>query len=88
MDSIMQFERECWICGTRYQLENHHIFGGANRKNSDKYGLTMFLCAQHHRRVHIDYKLKLKTMEAGQRAFESLSGSRERFMKIFGRSWL
>ena len=29
----------CWLCGRWGWLEEHHIFGGANRKKSEKYGL-------------------------------------------------
>ena len=40
-DSIVQTEKECWFCGARAGLEEHHIFAGvANRKISEKYGLT------------------------------------------------
>lgn len=34
----------CWLCGRWGHLEEHHIFGGAYRKKSTKYGLTVFLC--------------------------------------------
>lgn len=40
----------CWLCGrngTTDPLDKHHIFGGAYRKKSEKYGLTVRLC--HHR---------------------------------------
>ena len=37
----------CYVCG--YPVtEIHHIFGGANRKISDKYGFTVRLCHYHH----------------------------------------
>lgn len=34
----------CWLCGRWGWLEEHHIFGGANRKKSEKYGLKVGLC--------------------------------------------
>lgn len=45
--------RECWLCGANGgfdPLDKHHIFGGANRKKSEKYGLTVYLC---HNSCHI-----------------------------------
>lgn len=43
-------ERKCWLCGRNGNadpLDRHHIFGGSNRKKSEKYGLVVMLC--HHR---------------------------------------
>lgn len=43
--SILQSEKECFMCGTVLNLERHHvIFGTAGRKISDKLGLTVWLC--------------------------------------------
>ena len=36
--------RECWLCGRNGcgdPLDKHHIFGGTNRKKSEKYGLCL-----------------------------------------------
>lgn len=50
MKSIMQDKKECYVCHTTNNLEEHHIFFGfANRKLSDKDGLKVWLCAEHHR---------------------------------------
>lgn len=72
MVSIIQGNREgCYICG-RIPTECHHIYGGvANRPLSDKYGLTVDLCAYHHRDskggVHfnpiLDSQLKARARE-------------------------
>lgn len=94
MKSIMQKNKECYICGKTYGLEKHHvIFGNSNRKWSDKYGLTVWLCgetchrngpqAPHRNRIS-DLKLK----QDAQRAFESRFGDREKFREIFGKSYL
>ena len=45
--------RSCWLCGrngTAEPLDKHHIFGGAYRKKSEKYGMTVYLC---HGSCHI-----------------------------------
>jgi hypothetical protein len=41
--SIMQDEKVCFLSGTLEGLERHHIYGGANRRNSAKYGLWVWL---------------------------------------------
>lgn len=46
-------ENRCFLCGAdgrRDPLDTHHIFGGAYRKKSAKYGLTVKLC---HYKCHI-----------------------------------
>ena len=39
----------CFLCGNYETLEEHHIFGGARRPISTKYGLTVHLCPWCHR---------------------------------------
>ena len=39
---------KCFLCGQWAQLEKHHIFGGALRKKSERYGLTVYLCHTCH----------------------------------------
>ena len=53
MKSILQKEKYCYICkrigqGYAGPLEEHHIFEGSRRKNSEKYGLKVWLCPDHH----------------------------------------
>ena len=80
----------CFICGSPY-VEIHHIFGGANRKNSELYGLFVPLCHRHHNEppagVHFNAEFMEKLHKLGQERFETVS-SREEFIKIFGRSYL
>lgn len=50
MQSIIQPEKYCFICGSRRDLELHHVmFGSANRKLADEDGLTVWLCPLCHR---------------------------------------
>ena len=45
--------RTCWLCGRNGSadpLDRHHIFGGAYRSKSEKYGLVVDLC---HSSCHI-----------------------------------
>lgn len=53
--SILQTDRSCcYLCGGLPEyfdpLDKHHVFGGALRKKSEKYGLTVYL---HHNKCHI-----------------------------------
>lgn len=92
MESILQHEKECYLCGRMTDLEEHHvIFGNPNRKNSEKYGLKVWLCAEHHRgnegphhRRDVDVALKIMA----QTAFEARYGDRDDFRRVFGKSWL
>lgn len=91
--SIISNEVCCLICKTPYGLHRHHIFyGTANRKLSEKYGCWVYLCARHHNMskggVHFNNKLDQKLKEQCQKEWEKLNGSREDFIKVFGRSWL
>lgn len=89
--SIIQTERECFVCRSTQNLQEHHVFyGTANRKQSEKYGMTVWLCQMHHtgnRGVHFDKALDTKLKEIGQKKFEE-THSREEFIKIFGRNYL
>lgn len=47
--SILQTDKQsCFLCGSHNWLEEHHVFGGANRKISEKYGLKVHLCHWCH----------------------------------------
>lgn len=91
MKSIIQTEKECFICRTTYNLEDHHIFGGNNRKHSETYGLKVWLCQRHHTGfdgVHTLPGLMKKLHKIGQKAFEGYWGDREDFLQIFRRNYL
>ena len=87
----------CFLCGrngTRDPLDTHHIFGGANRKKSEKLGLTVRLC---HSRCHMSGKQAVhrngETMqqlrEWGQRkAMEEQGWTVEEFRREFGRNYI
>lgn len=91
-ESIIQTEQECFVCGFKGNLQCHHIiFGNSNRKNSEKYGLKVWLCYEHHEGthgVHNDRELDLKIKRIAQQRFEEVHGTREDFRKIFGKSYL
>ena len=89
--SILQGEKECFFCKSQVWLEDHHIFGGANRSRSEKYGLKVWLChychnepprGVHHNRANMD---KLRAI--GQRAFMEHYPDKD-FVFEFGRNFL
>ena len=92
MKSILQQERECYYCKTTNNLEEHHcLYGTANRKIAERFGLKVFLCSEHHRGkngVHGGNKyLDIKLKQLAQSKFEE-NHNREDFIKIFGKSFL
>lgn len=89
--SIIQTEKECYICRTTRNLHEHHIFyGTANRRMSEMYGMKVWLCQEHHtgqNGVHFDRQLDLQMKTMAQGVFEDQIGDRERFIETFGRSY-
>lgn len=82
----------CIFTGSPY-VERHHIFGGINRNNSEKFEFVVPLRYDLHpngARANPKYAKQIDTYlkEKAQTYFEENCGSREEFMQIFGRSWL
>lgn len=92
MKSIIQEEKECFICGTTRQLNDHHIFRGSYRKMAEKLGMKVWLCVYHHtgsnEAVHNDKELDLYLKQIGQRKYEEVYGDRDDFREAFGRNYL
>lgn len=91
--SIISNSPECLVCQTTFNLHKHHIFfGTANRKLSEKYGCWCFLCADHHNMsdagVHFNKALDLKLKRYAQEKWENENGTREDFIRTFGKSYL
>ena len=95
--SIIQEDREsCFICGRNasaeyFGLDCHHVFFGPNRKVSDKYGLTVYLCHDscHLNGVHKDAKLNRELQRKVQKkAMKHYGWDKETWMSLFGRNYL
>lgn len=82
----------CFICGKQGYTERHHIYGNANRKYSEQYGLTVYLCSECHRTsdvaAHQNRQVSYTLKRIAQRAFEEKCGSRQDFIRIFGKNYL
>lgn len=90
MKSIIQTEKQCYFCHTTKDLALHHIYGGKNRKVSDKHGFTVYLCHNHHtgdEGVHKDETALMVFKTLCQEEFEK-THSREEFLRLIGRSYL
>lgn len=98
MHSIMQDDTDyCYLCGMNSNLEPldcHHCIGGSNRKNSEKYGLKVYL---HHNKCHIfgansvhqNAEVgKMVKAKAQQKAMQHYGWSVEDFRNIFGKNYL
>lgn len=46
--SIIQKDKECYVCYTTNNLHLHHCIFGKNRKKCDEDKLTVWLCQKHH----------------------------------------
>ena len=92
MKSIIQSDKECYVCGKVTDLHEHHIFfGTSNRKQSEKHGMKVWLCQEHHtgnNGVHFNKGLDMTLKRTAQVHFETHIGNREQFREIFGKSYL
>lgn len=81
----------CMFTGSN-QIERHHVFGGANRKRSEERGFIAPLRHDLHPNGVFagnqakDVDMRLKTM--CQEYYEAHYGTREDFIKEFGKSVL
>lgn len=87
----------CWLCGANGcadPLDKHHIFGGANRKKSERMGLVVYLCHNRchifgEKAVHQDKDTMLKLHQYGQeKAMLENGWNTERFIAEFGKNYL
>ena len=84
---------KCFICGRYCRTEQHHIFGGASRAKSEKYGLKVDLCHDCHNEppngVHFNAENNNRLKATGQNAaMLAYHWSKEDFIKEMGRNYL
>lgn len=82
----------CIFTGSPY-VERHHIYGAFNRKKSEDFGFVVPLRYDLHpngARANPKYAKEMDEhlKKTAQEYFESVYGTREEFMEIFGRSYL
>ncbi len=92
-------DRTCFLCmllhdddSIKNNLHEHHVFSGwANRKLSERHGLKVYLCVQHHEigreAVHQNAEINKMLQAYAQRAFERKFPEKD-FRRIFGRNYI
>lgn len=97
--SIMQRkDGTCYLCKKLYggdwnqEVEEHHVmFGTADRKLSEHFGLKVYLCLGHHRNsaeaVHRNKKNDLILKQDAQKIFIETYPDKD-WMEIFGKNYL
>ncbi len=92
-------DRNCMLCmmlhgdiSQKAVLQEHHVFYGSSfRKLSERNGLKVYLCLEHHvagkEAVHSNKANDKQLKQYAQLVFEEHYGH-ERFMEIFGRNFL
>ena len=101
MKSIIPGDKEkvCYICSSKYAVEEHHIFGGSDRQVAEKYGLKVHLCYDHHHGTYGCHGREGKGIQQalhhiGQQTIEELwkkqgePDPRDRFIREFRKSYL
>lgn len=92
LTSVFTDNMDCCIYTGSYIVERHHIFGGANRKLSEKYGFVVPLRPDYHPNgVHYNPKngdIDTQLKQAAQMYYEENIETREDFRREFGKSWL
>lgn len=88
MESIIQNEKECYVCGRRDWLDKHHVLHGFNRGKADKDGLTVWLCHDCHMNLHQigwhDRELKVLAEKTWCKHYGKTT---EEFIAIYGKSY-
>lgn len=77
----------CIIC-KRKKDHLHEIFFGSNRQKSMQYGFVIPLCYECHAEIHRNKEWQEYWHIKGQEYWEENTGSREEFIKVFGKNYL
>ena len=77
----------CIIC-KRKKEHLHEIFFGSNRKKSMQYGFIIPLCHECHSEMHRNKDWQEYWHIKGQEYWEEFIGSRDEFIKVFGKSYI
>ena len=85
--------RECEICGSTMWLERHHVYNGAYRKKSEKFGAVADLCHFCHNEppngVHHNAE-RMRRLKAKYQMLimDKYGMSEQDFIREFGKSYL
>lgn len=84
---------KCFLSGTYGTVERHHIFGGARRNLSERYGLVVYLSPEKHQldrdSAHRSGETADRLHRYGQRkAMLENDWTVEQFRLVFGKNYL
>lgn len=89
--SKISTQANCYLCRTELgeikeaPLERHHCLHGTGmRKLADEDGLWVWLCSQHHRRLHDNNEYDRKLQKIAQDVYIAEHG-REEYFKRYGK---
>lgn len=81
----------CLVCGRPHPHKHEIFFGQRNRKLSIKYGFVIPLCYEHHEgnnSPHHNREIDLRYKRMARQYYEEHIGTREEFIKEFGKSYM
>lgn len=91
---ITDYDGICAFCGEPAECEHHLLFGTGIRQLAEKDGLKVPSCNNCHNmasipeRIHDNPMAEKLSKMLGQAVYESQIGSREDFMRRYGKSYL
>ena len=95
MDKVDLFpdHSRCMKCGSTYWLEQHHIFPGALRNKSERYGAVVTLCHSCHNEPpkgvhHCQKEMEMWKAEAQRRIMNEKGWTKEQFIASFYKSYI
>lgn len=85
----------CYVTGytkaSGADIHVHHVFGGANKAKSEKYGFLIGLRADWHDMadygIHFDREFELRIKRECQDIWLAIYGTKEEFIAEFGKWW-
>lgn len=70
MKTVIQDNKECYLCGTNLNLEEHHCLNGGDRKKCEQDGLKVWLCVNCHHvaphSAHRSIKTRIRLKQVAQ----------------------
>lgn len=91
--SLLQKQKQCYVCGTKINIHTHEVYFGKNRQKSIKDGCCIYLCGNHHNQsnqgVHFNHELDMKLKKEMEVAWlEYYNKTIQDFRERYGRSYL
>lgn len=85
--------RVCEICGSTQNIERHHVFNGAYKKKSERYGALIDLCHSCHNEPPNGVHHNAENMQAlkakhQNRIMQEYQLTTEQFIHLFGKNYI